>query len=96
MEVLSWQESLIAKLRMRMTALRRLFKVELFIGLFLLSARLIGRNGPMPESEALRWLSIANGLGLHEADDVYVPVMLTVWLIVAAVTYLAIMRLCRV
>ncbi|MGF6873387.1 hypothetical protein OKW35_002859 [Paraburkholderia sp. MM5477-R1] len=74
---------------------RRLFKVALFIGLFLLSARYIGRNGPMPESEALRWLSIANGLGLREADDVYVPVMLTVWLVVAVVAYIAIMRLWR-
>ncbi|MGF6416467.1 hypothetical protein OKW37_008226 [Paraburkholderia sp. MM5482-R2] len=49
----------------------------------------------MPESEALRWLSIANGLGLREADDVYVPVMLTVWLVVAVVAYIAIMRLWR-
>jgi hypothetical protein len=75
---------------------RRLFKVSLFIGLFLLSAHLIGRNGPMPESEALRWLSIANGLGLHEGDDVYIPLMLTAWLIVAAVAYLAIMKFWRI
>ncbi|WP_311667726.1 MULTISPECIES: hypothetical protein [unclassified Paraburkholderia] len=47
------------------------------------------------ESEALRWLSIANGLGLHEADDVYIPVMLTAWLIVAVVAYIAIMKLWR-
>lgn len=77
------------------TFVRRLFKVALFIGLFLLSARYVGRNGPMPESEALRWLSIANGLGQHEADDVYIPVMLTAWLIVAVVAYIAIMRLRR-
>lgn len=77
------------------TLVRRLSKVTLLIGLFLLSARLIGRNGPMPESEALRWLSIANGLGLHQADDVYIPVMLTVWLIVAVVAYIVIMKLWR-
>ncbi|MDH6146473.1 MULTISPECIES: hypothetical protein [Paraburkholderia] len=77
------------------TLVRRLFKIALFIGLFLLSARYVGRNGPMPESEALRWLSIANGLGLHEADDVYIPVMLTAWLIVAVVAYIAIMKLWR-
>ncbi|WP_429290344.1 hypothetical protein [Paraburkholderia sp. CI3] len=40
-------------------------------------------------------MSIANGLGLHEADDVYIPVMLTVWLVVAVVAYIAIMKLSR-
>ena len=75
------------------TLARRIFKMALFIGLFLLSVRCIGRNGAMPENEALRWLSIAHGLGLHEADDVYIPVMLTLDLLVATLAYMAIMRL---
>ncbi|CAM2164762.1 conserved hypothetical protein [Paraburkholderia sacchari] len=77
------------------TLARRVFKIALFIALFLLSVRCIGRNGPMPETEALRWLSIANGLGLHEADDVYIPVMLTIDLLVAALAYVAILKLWR-
>lgn len=77
-----------------MTALtRRLFKVALFVGLFLLSARCIGRNGVMPESEALRWLSIAQSLGLHEADDAYIPAMLVLDLLVATLAYMTIMKL---
>lgn len=77
------------------TLARRVFKVALFAGLFLLSVRCIGRNGPMPEGEALRWLSIANGLGLHEADDIYIPVMLSVELLVTVLAYVAIMKLWR-
>ncbi|WP_338019304.1 hypothetical protein [Paraburkholderia tagetis] len=77
------------------TLARRVFKIALFIGLFLLSVRCIGRNGPMPERDALRWLSIANGLGLREADDVYVPVMLAIDLLVAVLAYVAIMKLWR-
>jgi len=49
----------------------------------------------MPESQALRWLSIANGFGLHDPDDVYIPVMVAIELIVAVVVYMAIMRLWR-
>ena len=75
------------------TLARRLFKMALFIGLFLLSVRCIGRNGAMPESEALRWLSIAQNLGLHEADDVYIPVMLTFDLLVATLAYMMITKL---
>ena len=67
--------------------------MALFTGLFLLSVRCIGRNGATPESEALRWLSIAQNLGLHEADDVYIPVMLALDLLVATLAYMAIMRL---
>lgn len=76
-------------------AARRIFKVMLFIGLFLLAVRCIGRNGPMPEDEALRWLSIANGFGLHDPDDVYIPVMVTIDLVVAVIAYVAIMKLWR-
>jgi hypothetical protein len=77
------------------TLARRVVKIALFVGLFLLSVRCIGRNGPMPEWEALRWLNIANGLGLHEADDVYIPVMLTIDLLVTVLAYVAIMKLWR-
>ncbi|MBN3806623.1 hypothetical protein GXB81_26760 [Paraburkholderia sp. Ac-20336] len=75
---------------------RRLFKIALFIGLFLLSVRYVHTYPwPMPESQALRWLSIANGFGLHDPDDVYIPVMVAIELIVAVVVYMAIMRLWR-
>ncbi|WP_233832480.1 hypothetical protein [Paraburkholderia sp. ZP32-5] len=77
------------------TLVRRLFKVALFIGLFLLFVRFIGRNLPMPDSEALRWLSIARGLGLREASDVYVPVYVTISLTIAAFAYRSIMKLWR-
>lgn len=76
------------------TLVRRLFKVVLFIGLFFLCVRLIGgNNGPIPDSEALRWLSIANGLGLREASDVYVPVYVTISLTIAVFAYRSIMKL---
>ncbi|MFP3506327.1 hypothetical protein, partial [Burkholderia sp. SIMBA_062] len=75
------------------TLARRLFKTALFIGLFLLSVRCIGRNGVMPESEALRWLSIAQSLGLHEADDVYIPAMLVFDLLAATLAYLTLTKL---
>lgn len=75
------------------TLARRLFKMALFIGLFLLSARYIGRNGAMPESEALRWLSIAQSLGLHEADDAYIPAMLILDLLVATLACMMITKL---
>ncbi|HEY4802098.1 MAG TPA: hypothetical protein VIH96_05715 [Paraburkholderia sp.] len=71
-------------------------KVVLFIGLFLLSVRYVHTYPwPMPESQALRWLSIANGFGLHDPDDVYIPAMLTIELIVTVVAYTAIMKLWR-
>jgi len=75
------------------TLARKFFKMALFIGLFLLSARCIGRNGAMPESEALRWLSIAQSLGLHEADDAYIPAMLVLDLLVATLAYMTITKL---
>ncbi|WP_175907550.1 hypothetical protein [Burkholderia sp. BCC1640] len=72
---------------------RRFFKITLFIGLFLLSVRCIGRNGAMPESVALRWLSIAQSLGLHEADDAYILVMLILDLLAATLAYMTITKL---
>ena len=75
------------------TLARSFFKMVLFIGLFLLSARCIERNGAMPESEALRWLSIAQSLGLHEADDVYIPTMLVLDLLAATLAYTMITKL---
>jgi hypothetical protein len=74
---------------------RRLFKVALFIGLFLLALRCTRGYGLMPDSEALRWLSIAQRLGLREASDVYVPVYLTISLIIAVFAYRSIMKLWR-
>jgi hypothetical protein len=74
------------------TPARRLFKVALFTGLFLLSARFIG-SMPMPECEWFGWFYIAQGLGLREPSDVYIPVNLAVSLIFAVWAYRAVVKL---
>ncbi|MDH6150946.1 MULTISPECIES: hypothetical protein [Paraburkholderia] len=42
----------------------------------------------MPESLALAWLSIANGFGLHDPGDIYIPVMVVTELIVTVLAYM--------
>ncbi|EGD03885.1 hypothetical protein B1M_14259 [Burkholderia sp. TJI49] len=84
----------VEKWRPKMISLTRaLLKVLLFAGLFLLSVRCIGRNGAMPESEALRWLSIAQRFGVREADDVHIPVMLALDLLATTLAYMTITKL---
>ncbi|MBC8721589.1 hypothetical protein F6X37_08300 [Paraburkholderia sp. 31.1] len=78
------------------TLARRLCKVALFIGLFLVSARSVHTYPwPMPERQALAWLSIANGFGLHDPDDIYIPAMVVIELLVTVLAYMGIMRLWR-
>ena len=78
------------------TLVRRLCKVVLFVGLFLLSVRYVHTYPwPMPESQALAWLSIANGFGLHDPDDVYIPVMVVIELIVTILAYKGIVKAWR-
>ncbi|MFP4893323.1 hypothetical protein [Paraburkholderia sp. EG304] len=79
------------------TLVRRLFKVALFVGLFCLALPYVHTYPiPMPASQARGWLHAANWLGIRDPDDLYIPLILLVDLMVAALAYIAIMRLCRV
>ncbi|KDB08723.1 hypothetical protein LIG30_2181 [Burkholderia sp. lig30] len=76
------------------TLVRRLFKVTLFVGLFCLSVPYVHTYPiPMPESQALAWLHVANRLGIRDPDDLYIPLVLLTNLLVATFAYMAIMKL---
>jgi hypothetical protein len=77
------------------TLVRRLFKVALFIGLFLTSARYIPLSNEWTESEARAWLHTSQWLGIRDPEDLYFVVWVTIELIVAALAYAAIMKLWR-
>ncbi|WP_081051604.1 hypothetical protein [Burkholderia diffusa] len=78
------------------TLVRRIFKVALFVGLFYLSVPFVHTYPvPMPESQALAWLRVANRLGIRDPDDLYIPLVLLTNIIVATFAYMAIMRLGR-
>ena len=78
------------------TLVRRLFKVALFIGLFLLSVRYVR---PYPyewtETQMRAWLYTSQALGIRDPEDLYFVVWLTIELIVAVFAYVVIMRLWR-
>ncbi|MGF6300892.1 MULTISPECIES: hypothetical protein [Paraburkholderia] len=50
---------------------------------------------PMPETRELVWLHVANRLRIRDADDLFFVATVTMNLIVAALAYVAIMRLWR-
>jgi len=78
------------------TLARRLFKVALFCVLFRISLAYVHTYPmPMPESQGIAWLHAANRLGIRDPDDLYIPVILVVNLFVAALLYMAIMKLWR-
>ncbi|WP_414446733.1 hypothetical protein AB4851_08035 [Burkholderia sp. 22PA0099] len=78
------------------TLVRRLFKVALFVGLFWISVPYVHTYPiPMPESQALAWLHIANRVGIRDPDDLYIPFVLLANLIVATLAYVTIMKLWR-
>jgi len=79
----------------RMAALvHRLFKVALFIGLFLLSVRYIHTYPlPMPEGQIMFWIDVSRRLGVRRFDNLYIATMVVIDLIVAILTYVAIMKL---
>jgi len=78
------------------TLVRRLLKVALFVGLFCLSVPYVHTYPiPMPESQALGWLHVANRLGIRDPDDLYIPIVLLANLIVATLAYVVIMKLWR-
>ena len=73
---------------------RRLLKVALFVGLFCLSVPYVHTYPvPMPESQALAWLHVANRLGIRDPDDLYIPLVLLTNLLVTTLAYMAIMKL---
>ncbi|MCG5075605.1 hypothetical protein [Paraburkholderia tagetis] len=74
---------------------RRLLKVALFIGLFLISVRYIPLSDKWTASEARAWLRASDLLGVDDPDNLYFVVWLTIELIVAVLAYMAIMRLWR-
>jgi hypothetical protein len=75
---------------------RRVAKTLLFVGLFLLSVRYVHTYPwPMPESQLHVWLLVANRLGVHDPDDVYIPTMLVIELIVTIAAYVLILKFWR-
>ncbi|SMG12104.1 hypothetical protein [Paraburkholderia susongensis] len=78
------------------TLARRLFKIALFIGLFCLAVPYVHTYPwPMPESQSLIWWRTSRWLGVRDPEDLYFTVWATIDLIVAALAYVAIMRLWR-
>jgi hypothetical protein len=75
------------------TLARRLSKVVLFIGLFLISARYIPPSDEWTESGARAWWRAADWLGIRDPDDLYFLVWVTIELIAAALAYAAIVKL---
>ncbi|RZF30679.1 hypothetical protein EVC45_06875 [Paraburkholderia sp. UYCP14C] len=77
------------------TLARRVFKVALFIGLFLLSVRYIPLSNEWSASEARAWFAASDLLSVRDPDDLYFVVWVTIELIVAVLAYVAIMKLWR-
>ncbi|MGF6505260.1 hypothetical protein [Paraburkholderia sp. 32] len=77
------------------TLVRRLFKVALFIGLCFISARYIPLSNEWTEGEAHAWWRVSDWLGTRDPEDLYFVVWMTIELIVAALAYVAIMKLWR-
>lgn len=78
------------------TLVRRLFKVALFLGLFRLAVPYVHTYPwPMPESQSVMWWRASRRLGVRDPEDLYFVVWVTIDLIVAALTYVVIMKLWR-
>ncbi|MGF6659918.1 hypothetical protein QF000_001562 [Paraburkholderia atlantica] len=78
------------------TLARRLFKVALFLALFVLSVLYV-RPHPYEwtERESNAYWAASDWLGVRDPDDVYYAVWVTIELIVATLAYVAIMKLWR-
>ncbi|WP_296654581.1 hypothetical protein [Paraburkholderia sp.] len=77
------------------TLARSFFKVALFIGLFLLSFRYVRPSHKWAAGEARAWWRASDWLGVRNPEDLYIGVWVTIELIVAALAYVAIMKLWR-
>ncbi|MCC8401205.1 hypothetical protein LJ655_04720 [Paraburkholderia sp. MMS20-SJTN17] len=71
------------------------FKIALFIGLFLLSFRYVRISHQWTEGEARAWWGASDWLGVRDPEDLYIGVWLTIELIAAVLAYVAIMKLWR-
>ncbi|RZF31786.1 hypothetical protein EVC45_01625 [Paraburkholderia sp. UYCP14C] len=78
------------------TLARRVFKVALFIGLSYLSLLYVRPfHYEWTESESRAWFGASRWLGVHDPEDLYFVVWLTIELIAATLAYVAIMWLWR-
>ncbi|MGF6919674.1 hypothetical protein [Paraburkholderia sp. 40] len=78
------------------TLARRVFKVALFFGLFVLSVRYVRPYPyPIPESQLAVWWDASDWLGIRDPEDLIFVVWVTIELIVAVLAYVVIIRLWR-
>ncbi|MBN3801775.1 hypothetical protein GXB81_01690 [Paraburkholderia sp. Ac-20336] len=78
------------------TLVRRVFKVALFVSLFCLAVPYVHTYPwPMPESQSAIWWGVSRWLDIRDPEDLYFVVWVTIDLLVAALVYLALMRLWR-
>ncbi|WP_027196890.1 hypothetical protein [Paraburkholderia sprentiae] len=75
---------------------RRVFKIALFLCLFVLSVRCVRPYPyPMTESQLAVWWCASDWLGIRDPGDLIFAVWVTIELIAAALAYVAIMKLWR-
>lgn len=77
------------------TRAHRLFKIALFIGLYLLSIRYLPFSNVWSPSEARVWFAVSDWLGVSDPDNLYFVTWLAIELIVAVLVYVVIVRLWR-
>ncbi|MBN3801773.1 hypothetical protein GXB81_01680 [Paraburkholderia sp. Ac-20336] len=76
------------------TLARRMFKIALFFCLFVLSVRYVRPSPyPMTESQLDVWWRASDWLGIRDPEDLIFVAWVTIELIVAMLTYAAIIRL---
>ncbi|MCC8401203.1 hypothetical protein LJ655_04710 [Paraburkholderia sp. MMS20-SJTN17] len=75
---------------------RRVLKVLVFIGLYLLSFRFVRPyDDGWTESEMRAWIHASEVLGIRDPENLYIGLWLTIELIAAVLAYVAIMKLWR-
>ncbi|MGF6807884.1 hypothetical protein OKW30_003010 [Paraburkholderia sp. Clong3] len=78
------------------TPVRRVLKVLLFIALYLLSFRFVRPyDDGWTESEMRAWIHASEVLGIGDPENLYIGLWMTIELLVAALAYVAIMKLWR-
>jgi len=78
------------------TVVRRISKVLLFIGLFILSVKYVHTYPqPMTAHQLDVLLRICEKLGIHDPDDFYIPAMRVAELAVTIIVYASMMRIWR-
>ncbi|MGF6923375.1 hypothetical protein OKW41_008974 [Paraburkholderia sp. UCT70] len=78
------------------TPVRRVLKVLLFIGLYLLSFRFVRPyDDGWTEPEMRAWIHASEVLGIGDPENLYIGLWMTIELLVAVLAYVAIMKLWR-